>query len=274
PYRGGTLLARGYRFLRELHERDPVPFYTTVIYEGNLRALQSLSGARAGLPVYCDWGLLLTPALRLDFGKPPIRLPGVTLVRGEDAEVQRIVEFLNTWQSRKQFAPVYRLEDFGSGRFFGLRGRDFFLAVSDGRIIGTVAAWDQSAARQTHVERYSRGLELIRPFYNCAALFCALKPLPKPGARIPYVYLACMAAENNDAHLMRALLRYAYNALRIGQSHYAIAGLHERDPLAALLAEYRCVPAAGRLFVVHYAEQHERVAALAARVPYVEAGCL
>ena len=34
-YRGGTLLARGYRFLRELHETDPVPLYYSVILEGN-----------------------------------------------------------------------------------------------------------------------------------------------------------------------------------------------------------------------------------------------
>ena len=65
-HRSGLLLARGYRFFRDLHRRDPVPFYTTVIYEGNVPALQTLTSGRAGLPVYSDWGRLLTPAIRLD----------------------------------------------------------------------------------------------------------------------------------------------------------------------------------------------------------------
>src|SRR5687767_3713320 len=37
--RQGTLLARGYRLLHELHSRDPVPFYLSVIFDGNEDAL-------------------------------------------------------------------------------------------------------------------------------------------------------------------------------------------------------------------------------------------
>src|SRR5262245_24532432 len=41
-YRRGTLLARGYRFLRVLHDADPVPFYYTLIFDGNQDALNAL----------------------------------------------------------------------------------------------------------------------------------------------------------------------------------------------------------------------------------------
>lgn len=273
-YRRGTLLARGYRYLRWLHSQDPVPFYTTVIYDGNRAALQALTGGRAGLPAYRDCGRVLTPALHLDFARTPIELSGVELARGEAAGLPRIVEFLNRWQSAKQFAPLYRETDFGGGRFQGLRAGDFFLALAGGRIVGSLAAWDQSAIRQTHVERYSPALACLRPFYNAAALVSPLRPLPAPGARIPHVYLACIATERNDPQILRWLLCHAYRGLRHGPWHYAIAGLHEADPLAAVLQDYRRVAAAGRLFVVHYPEAAERVTALDSRIPYIEAGCL
>ena len=274
-YRNGTLLARGFRFLAHQHARDPVPFYLTVIYEGNTPAMRSLLGGRAGLPLYVDQGRILTPAIHLDFERPAIALDRIEMRRGHPALLREIVDFLNRWQSRKQFAPVYRESDFGTGRFAGLGAEDFFVATAGGAIAGVMAAWDQSAMRQTHVERYSTRLALLRPFYNLAARVTPLKPLPAPGARIPFVYIACIATRDNDTGIARALLRFAYNALRRGPWHYAIAGLHEADPLSAILADYRHVPAAGRLFVVQYPQEREQAAAAhGPGTPYLEAGCL
>jgi len=273
-HRRGTLLARGYRFLRQLHQLDPVPFYASVIYEGNSPAFQSLMGARAGLPHYQDAGRLLTPALHLDLPRRQIELPGVDIVRGHDEWLPEIVAFLNLQQSRKQFAPVYRTSDFGKGRFLHLYAKDFFLAIARGKIVGTLAAWNQTRFRQTHVERYSIALRALRPIYNFAARLSPLKPLPQTGAPIPYIVLACLAVQDNDATLFRALFRAAYNELRRGSWHYAIVGLHERDPLARVLSEYRRIEAAGRLFTVHYPEGNRLARSLGSRIPYLEAGCL
>jgi hypothetical protein len=269
--RSGILLARGYRYFRELHRADPVPFYTTVIYEGNRTALQSLVGGRAGLPLYRDWGRLLTPALRLDLPLRQFEHPALAIERGAPGALPEIVAFLNRSWRAKQFAPVCSIEDFARGRYAGLRAQDFFLARRDGRIVGSVAAWDQSAVRQTHVERYSGALRWMRPAYNALAALTPLKPLPRAGERIPYVYLACAASEENDTGIFRCLLRGAVEALRRGPWHYAIAGLHEADPLASVLGEFRRIPAAGHLFVVHFAEQPLTIDR---RVPYIEAGCL
>lgn len=272
--RRGTLLARGFRLLRELNARDHVPFHTTVIYAGNTPALRSLVGARAGLPVYQDRGRVLTPALHLDLPRRAITLRGIDIDRGQPGDLPEIVAFLDRRMRERQFAPVYREQDFTTGRFLHLDVRDFFVARSKRRIVGTLAAWDQAAIRQTHVERYSPLLAAVRPLYNLAAQMTPLKPLPAVGARIPYVYLACAAVEDDDVDLFRGLLRTTCNSLRRGPWHYAIASLHERDPLAQVLAECRQIAAAGRLFIVHYPEDAGAVAALDARVPYVEAGCL
>jgi hypothetical protein len=273
-HRGGPLLARGYRFFRKLHSSDRVPFYTTVIYEGNGPALRALTGGRAGMPLYRDWGRLLTPALHLDLPSQRMPAPGVEIGRGRAQRLSEIVTFLNRWQREKQFSPCYREEDFAGGRFSGLAPEDFLLALRHGRVVGTAAAWDQARMRQAHVERYSGMMRWLRPAYNTLARLTPLKPLPAPGARIPFVYLACLAAEDNDVAVFRHLMRAAHEQLRRGPWHYAIAGLHESDPLAAVLSEFRAIPAAGRLFVAHFADETLAIEAPGRRIPYVEAGCL
>ncbi|MGH9659770.1 MAG: hypothetical protein ACRD96_14570 [Bryobacteraceae bacterium] len=268
-YRNGTLLARGYRFLRQLHDAAPVPLYYTMILEGNHAALSSLTGARAGLPHYRPLGRILTPAIHLDLPRPAIALRGVAVERGSAARAPEILRFVQTAYAARQFAPLYRTLDLR-----GLDASDFYLAVRDGRIAGTLAAWDQRAFRQTHIERYSGGWRLARPLYNLAARLTPLKALPRPGSIVPYFYLAFAAAEDADPRIFRLLLRALYRDRRAGPWHYCIAGLDERDPLAAVLAEYRSIPAAGRLFAVHYDEDEAAFRRLDGRTPFVEIATL
>jgi hypothetical protein len=86
--------------------------------------------------------------------------------------------------------------------------------------------------------------------------------------------LACAATEDDDVSLFRFLMRAAHESLRRGPWSFAIAALHEADPLAPVLSEFRCVPVAGRLFAVHYPETPLAIDPPAHRVPCVEAGCL
>ncbi len=281
-YRNGTLLARGYRYLRTLHEQEPLPLYVSIIFDTNRTALQTLVGARAGLPNYTCLGKILTPALHLDWPRPAITLPGVHLRRARAADLPAVVRFLNRRLASRQFSPVYAEADFlPGGRCSGLQVSDFFLALkqpsaapqaaqeaqntrnaedaqngppaSDDSLLATLAAWDQASVRQTHIERYSPALRLLRPLYNLASQLSPLKPLPAVGSRVPYLYWSCIAVQDDDPALLRALMRHAYRSLRQGPWHYAIPGLHERDPLAQVLAEYRQIPAAGLLYRVDFA---------------------
>ena len=269
-YRNSTILPRGYRFLRQLHRANPVPLYYSVILAGNQLALKNLLGGRAGLPHYRDLGLILTPAIHLDFPKPKIRIPGIRFERGRTNQLWEILQFLQNWQAKKQFSPCYRLEDFGSARLQGLNAEDFYLAIKDNQIVGTVAAWDQQGFRQTYVEQYSPQLALMRPFYNLLARLTPLKPLPEPGSKIPYFYLAFVAVAENDPDIFRGLVRAVYCDRIASPSHYFIAGLHEADPLSTVLKEYRSIEAAGRLFAVYYPEEEAFFDRLDGRIPYVE----
>ena len=69
-YRNRLLLARGYKYLRQIHAANPVALYFTVILDGNQAALRTLVGERAGLPPYHDIGKILTPAVHLP--DPPL----------------------------------------------------------------------------------------------------------------------------------------------------------------------------------------------------------
>lgn len=272
-YRKGTLLARGFRFLRALHEADPLPFYYTLILESNTSALKNLLGARAGLPVYTPMGRILTPAIHLDFAKPAIIIANVLLRQASAQDLPMIIRFLDRKMPNRQCSPVYRVADFlPGGRCTGLSATDFYLACRDGVIVGVIAAWDQASIRQTHVEKYSPALAALRPFYNLASRFTSLKSLPKKGDRVPYLYLSCIAIEDDNPELFRSLLRYTYNQLRSGPWHYAIIGLHEQDPLAMVLAEYRSIHAAGLLFRVDFdtASVNVQPLILDHRIPYIE----
>lgn len=259
--RGGTLVARGYRVLRALHEADPVDFYVTVILDGNRAATRSIASGRAGLPAYRDFGRMLSPAICLDLPRPALPVRGVRFRRAQAADAAAVQALLASAATRRQFARDW------DGFAPGLSATDFFVAERGSRLVACVAAWDQHALRQTCIEAYSPRLAAVRPLYNALARLLPLRPLPAPGERIPYVYLAAIAVEGDDLDCWRGLLRHAYRELRRGPWHHAIVSLHERDPLAAALAGYRAIRAAGRLYVVHYPDGEAAVAAIDGRVP-------
>lgn len=254
-HRNGMLLSRVYRFLRSLHDADPLPCYN-LIYDDNETALRSLVGARAGLPHYIERGRLLTRALHLSRRKPVLRAAGAELRRARDEELPHIVEFLNRYNRQFRWAPVLDVADFAAGgRCDTLRASDFFIGVRAGRICATIAAWDQSPLRQVHIERYPRSLALLRHVHNLAAPLWKRPRLPAEGGALPYVYLAFVAAEGDDTALCAALLRHVYDALRRGPWLYAFAALHDDDPLLPLFLEYPAQASAARLFEVDFSNQ-------------------
>jgi hypothetical protein len=273
-YRRGTLLARGYKYLQKLHQENPVPLYISLILEDNVQAIKNLTGGRAGLPQYHDMGRIYSPAIHLDLPKSEIKLTGVSFQRGKAEMLPEILAFVRKWRSQKQFAPDYDIADFHSSRLKGLKAEDFYLAIRNHQLVGTMAVWEQHTFRQTHIEGYSPQFARMRFFYNLLAQVTPLKPLPSPGAMVPYFYLAFVAIADNNPDIFRALLRQLYRDRYQGPWHYFIAGLHEDDPLTSVLKEYRRIEAGGRLFVIHYPDGAASFHQLDGRVPFVEIGAV
>jgi len=110
-YRGGTLMARAYRFLRQLHEDRRTRLYTTLVFSENHAALATIASGRAGLPQYHDIGMIHSPGINIR----PVKLPidaSCEIVRGSPELLTEIVECLNRNNSRRQFAPVHTVAMF------------------------------------------------------------------------------------------------------------------------------------------------------------------
>lgn len=272
-YRGRTLVARGYRLLRELHRDGRTDLYYTVIAAENALSLRTIASGRAGLPAYRDLGVFDSSAINLARRLPEVR--GVDVVRGEPALLDGIIGCLNDHGRAKQFAPFYRREDFGPGGWLhDLRLEDVYVARRGGRVVGTLARWDQSGFKQTRVVGYRGALRVLRPVCNLAAPLLRLPRFPRPGQHLSSCYAAGLAVEGNDPAIFAALLRRLYNDAVGGPHAYVLVGLHERDPLAAVLREYRRTPYRGRLFCVHFEDGEAGWRALDGRLPHIELATL
>jgi hypothetical protein len=258
-HRGGTYVARAYRFLRQLHADGRVKLYSTVIVDDNRVALATIAAGRAGLPRYHPLGRVLTPMIALRRPLPPL---GGVIERGRLELLPEIVAKLN--ENKLQFAPAWTEADFVSGRMHGFRIEDFYILRRGGRIAGVLAKWDQRSFRQTVVLRYGGWLGRLRPAIN----LLRRPPLPPPGTPLPFFYIAFVSTDDTEA--CAALLRHVYNEHCGGQYSHFVVGLHEQDPRVAALGDYAQTPFAGRLFAVSLDGRPD----LDDRVPYVEAALL
>lgn len=268
-YRGGTLIARGYRFLKCLHDDGLTGLYTTMIFAGNHTALKTIASGRAGLPRYHDMGVIHSPGIRIRRRKPPIP-GGCEILRGSAELLPQIVECLNRNHARRQFAPVHTAVMFKK-RWCEFRAEDFFIAVRGSHVIGVLGCWDQTSFKQTRIAGYAPPLRWLVPAANALRPLTGSPRFPMPGEEIPYFYIGFVAVDGDDLRVFRALVRCAYNEAVGSRYVYAILALHERDPLLGVVREYSRIPFRGRLFCVTFEGGGKLYPGLDSRIPYVEA---
>jgi len=268
-YRGGTLIARGYRFLKYLHDDGRTTLYTTMIFAGNHVALRTLASGRARLPRYHDLGVIHAPGINIRRMRPAI-CADCEILRGSEGLLPEIVECLNRNNARRQFAPVHTVEMFKL-RWREFRVEDFFIAVRGGRLIGVLGCWDQTSFKQTRIAGYTAPLRWLVPAANVLHPLIGTPRFPQPGEEVPYFYIGFLAVDGDDLRVFRALLRFLYNQTVGGRYAYAILALHERDPLLPALREYSLTSFSGRLFCVTFDDGEASFRNLDGRVPYMEA---
>ncbi len=268
-HRGGTLIARGYRFLKYLHEDGRTNLYTTMIFAGNHGAIRTIASGRAGLPRYHDMGIIHSPGINIR-KKRPVLSADCEILRGSEELLPEIVDCLNRNNRRRQFAPAHTVAMF-QHRWREFRAEDFFIAVRGSRIIGVLGCWDQSSFKQTRVVGYTRPLRWLVPFANALRPLTGTPRFPKPGEQLPYFYIGFLAVDDDDLRVFRALLRFVYNEAVGSRYVYAILALHERDPLLPSLREYSLTSFSGRLFCVTFDDGETAFRDLDGRIPYLEA---
>jgi hypothetical protein len=271
-YRGGMQIARGFRFLRHLHQDHSTRLYTTVIFNDNHAALATVASGRAGLPRYHDQGTIHCPGINIRSAQPPIEAK-CKITRGSEELLPAIIECLNRNNSRRQFAPVHTPAMFRK-RWQGFRVDDFHVALRGSKVVGVLACWDQRSFKQTRVASYGSRLHCMIPLANALRPFTKAPRYPKPGEEVAYFYISFIAVDGDDFQIFRVLLRSAYNSAVGGTYMYAMLALHERDPFLPALRDYSLTPFAARLFCVSLDDGEDLVRGLDGRVPHVEAATL
>jgi hypothetical protein len=272
-FRKGTLLARGYRFLKELHADGLAAYYLTSIASGNAAALGALSGARAGLPAYCPIGQFVTwviPRRRRAVRQSSVEVRGLT-----PADVPQLLALIARSARLRQFVPCYTADDFagGAGTFANLPLSAIYGAWRDGRLLATLAGWDQRAFRQTVVEGYRGPLRWARHACNAWALLCGRPRFPARGACLPVLTGALPFAADQDPTVFPLLLDHV-SACLPGDADALLVGLSARDPLTAAVRRKALAHYSTELFVVCWDVESVQPACFQGCVPYLELGCL
>lgn len=272
-YRNRTMLARGYRFLKELDSDQQADFYVTTIAVENSAATSALVGGRAGLPYYKKVGMLNTWIVPR---RKQLTLPAnvsVREIRREDLPALMI--FLEKMSREREWLPKYRATDFDfpSNTFLGMNLGDLLGVWENEELLGTLGVWDQRFMKQIVVEKYAWWLRWMRPVYNAAAGLVGRVRFPKPGECLPLVTAVLPLASDRGSkyfgHLVDEVCR------RLPASADAIMlGLNAADPLTDAIRSRSIECYQTDIFVVSWDECRLENALTPGSVPYLELGTL
>jgi hypothetical protein len=272
-YRGGTMLARGYRFLRELDRDERADFYITTIAVGNRPATESLLGGRGGLPFYKKIGRLNTwivPRRKRAF-KPN----GLEIRPIGPSEIGELMKFLESVSRERDLLPRYVERDFlfPSSIFAGMRqGQLQGMWVGDA-LVGSLGVWDQRSMKQVVVEAYDEWLRWLRPFHNIMAGLLGLVRFPQPGQCLPLVTAALPLAVGPGVDRFGDLIDWA--ASQVPDDRDAIMiGLSETDPLNNAVRRRAIQKYQTDIFAVSWDLDRLKATEPSDRILYLELGAL
>jgi len=187
-----------------------------------------------------------------------------------------IVECLDRNGARRQFAPRWTREALECPRRCrGLGPTDFFVARRSGRVVGCLALWDQRCFKQTVVKGYGARLRLARPMVNAVGPWFGVPKLPAPGGAVRNAFLSHVAVDDDDPDVLVSLVAEAMASPRASNVAYLVTGFAERDPLLrAITGTFACRRYSSLVYLVHWEDGADAVAALDGRIPHLEVAIL
>lgn len=274
-YRNGLMLARGYRYFKQLHKDKKAMIYLTSIVEDNKIAINVLTSGKAGFPPYNDFGTYLSYTIGLKYRKK-LRNSDISILRFENRKIDDIVKFIHNEGKKKQFFPFYTKEDIQgkTKKLLGLKTENIFVAYRNGNIVGTMCIWDQSKIKQTVVHGYNKTMNIIRYPLDILSNVIDLPQLPSIGKPLNYFYGTLITIENNDLKIFRQLIEKVRMEGKKQGYDYMIIGLHSKDSLNKAMSNYLSYKLKTRIFIVHWDDGLEFYKSLDSRIPYIEVGTL
>jgi hypothetical protein len=274
-FRGGTLLARAYRFLKELHGDGQAPFYVTTIFDDNHEVRALLTSGRAGLPVYHPLGHFYTYLLPL-YGRRKTRPVEGAVVRGAGWGLDSAaVECVNDFNRRHQFGAVYAAEDLhGRGLLPAFRAENLYLYLKGPQVRATLGVWDQNSFKQPVVAGYSWPYRLVRPLSGAGARLGLCAKLPRVGEAFRYLYAALLSCPSDEPRLLDSLLDAALDDWSGRGYAYLLVGVHEESPFAGPLRRRSAMRLSSSVYLVYWRDGCDRALPSGARVPHLELATL
>ena len=288
--RNGTILARGFRALRQLHADERAPFYLTSITAGNEAALNSLARPRADLPAYVPLGRYHTFFLstRTKRSMATSRVLRSLKRVGSSAgplevrelkrdELPQWLDFLRREGAKRQFFPALDESDFSPSAAATYRGLDverIVVALRDGRIVGTVAPWDQAAYKQSVIERYEGPWRWGRHVYNLAGRVFGWPRFPPAGGTLDCLTLALPVVSDSDPVVWTQLLDAVRRSPVAAGRECLMTGLSEFDPLASFIRLDTLHTYVTQIYLVTWDDPQPLAERFAGRDFYLELGCL
>jgi hypothetical protein len=131
----------------------------------------------------------------------------------------------------------------------GFHVSDYYLAETDGRIVGVCSAWDISKLRKVRVMAYRGKYRWVRFLYGIVAPLFRFPPLPLPGEAFREITLNDYAVENRDPLILEALLIRIYRDYRkMGYNMLQIAS-YTGDPLLSATRRFYSQPVFSRIIL-------------------------
>ena len=269
PYRPrASLIVAGYRFFRSnLHESLDVPFYLTSIAHDNVAARRLLERGLPGMPTYRPLGGYITNLIE-SWGRLPKRWAELQVQNVHLDHLPQILDCLKRYGRRHQFASVWSEQNLEAR--VASEEIELVVAKREGRVVGCIAQWDQSAYKQAVVRGYDRRLDRWRGWINAVYGFTRVPRLPEAGTRLNMAYLSHLAVDDDDPEVFAALMAFAADPgdrwFEDGGRGYFVLGLAEDSPLLrAIPRRLRRHTYHTNLYAVHFDDGRDAVAALDAR---------
>jgi hypothetical protein len=273
-FRGRWLVSRGFSLLARIDREDPVPIYLASIVDGNREATGVLVGKRRRcFPTFRETARYLTLALPVRRSKPALE-GREEIVPGTVDQLQEIARYLRTEGARRQFCSVWTEDGLRHLITYGLRVEDMRIARKDGRIVGVMALWDQTAYKQAVVRGYSGWLKAIAPLSSIGVAWLTGTSLPRVGEEVRSAYASLVCVANDAAHVFGRLLRETYNLASSRRFDYLLVGLDVRDPLLRIVRAYAHVAYPSRFYLGSWSNGDRSHEQLDDRPAYVDIATL
>ena len=232
-YQNGSSLFRVVAKTYEIMEKDTVPTQL-IMFAENHRILRLVKGRKKkgrDLKIFHGHEVGKVKTTLIDRKNRIKTDRSLDIVKAGIEDIEKLQEFIDKESLKIDFFPYYDLSKLGKPYYRDLKIEDFYIARSEGEIVGTFAIWDLNKVKQTTIMGYSQKYRLARPFYNMWAGLRGTAKLGKVGEKMVNRYISCLLVVERNVGVYRELLSFALDDMKNEEYHYLLSTLDVRDPL-------------------------------------------